>query len=46
MLMEICFQHRFADFVTEWWSVRRGSGGGDDDNDDKIDSLPIQDTFM
>jgi len=48
LLMEICFQHRFADFVAEWWSVRRGGGdgGNDDDNDDNIDSLPIQDTFM
>jgi hypothetical protein len=45
MLVEICFQHRFADFVAEWWSVRRGVGGGDDDNDEKIDSLPIKYAF-
>ena len=47
LLMEICFQHRFAYFVAEWWSVRRCGGGGDDDeNDDKIDSLLIQDAII
>jgi hypothetical protein len=43
--VEICFQHQFADFVAEWWSVRRGDGGDDDGNDDKIDSLSIQVAF-
>jgi hypothetical protein len=44
--MEICFQHRFADFVEEWWSVRRGDGGDGDDNYDKNDCLSIQDVFI
>ena len=46
LLMEISFQHRFAYFVAEWWSVWRGGGRGDNDNDDKIDSLPIQDAII
>ena len=46
--MEISFQHRFAYFVAEWWSVRRGGGGDDDDddNDHKIYSIPIQDAII